>query len=228
VAAGSGRITFDGGLAARVGPEGQLLLTDPSAAQIQNARKHAHELGLDWVRLLQAPVEDLPLASGTVDLVLGSTFLHFTDPAVAIKAMARLVRPGGRVAVHAIAETVMGDGWQWALEPVREEPRTRGLSLRELFASQAELEQAFAGASLQLDAVVESRETLATIPSVEIAIGMLRQAGLVALYLRGVPVERQRAVDALFAGRLRERFGESGMDWSWGSGWSSLAGHKPQ
>jgi len=104
VATGSGRITFDGGLAERVGPEGQLLLTDPSAAQIQSARKRAHNLGLDWVRLLQAPGEDLPLASGTVEIVLGSTF-----PA--------LHRPGGR---H------QGDGPARASGRARRDPRHLG------------------------------------------------------------------------------------------------------
>lgn len=93
VAAGSGRISFDGGLAQRVTREGQPLLTDPSPAQLRVARRRAQELGYDWVRFLQAPVEELPVASSTVGLVIGSTFLHFTDPAVALRAMARPASP---------------------------------------------------------------------------------------------------------------------------------------
>lgn len=49
VGAGSGRITFEGGLAERIGSRGQLLLTDPSGAQLLVARTHATERGLGSV-----------------------------------------------------------------------------------------------------------------------------------------------------------------------------------
>jgi len=227
VAAGSGRISFDGGLAERVGPQGQLLLTDPSAAQLLVARKRAQDLGLEWVRFLQAPVEDLPLASGTVGLVLGSTFLHFTDPAVALRAMARLVRPGGRVAVGALSDPRFGSGWMWALEPAMAELRARGLPVRDIFAPRAELEAAFAAAGLVLDRVEESGEQYGEYPSADVAVGFTRQVGLVRLFLRGVAEDRVRALAQVFEGRLRERFGEPGLDWSTGGRVINLLAHRP-
>jgi len=48
---------------------------------LQVARQRAEGLGLTWVRFLVLPVEDMSTASNSVDLVLGSTFVHFTDAA---------------------------------------------------------------------------------------------------------------------------------------------------
>ena len=71
---------------------------DP-ARTVLAARKRAEEMCLDWLRFVRASAEDLPVASGTADLVVGALFLHFTDPAQALREMARVLRPGGRVAV---------------------------------------------------------------------------------------------------------------------------------
>jgi len=227
VGAGAGRISFDGGLAGRVGPRGQLLITEPSAAQLYVARKRAQDLGLDWVRFLEAPVEDLPLASGTVGLVLGSTFLHFTEPAVAIRSMARIVRPGGRVAVNAWVDVRFGDGWLWALEPVRQETRRRGLALDPFLPQQGEVEAAFAMAGLQVDATRATDDERADCPNAEIALGVARQIGIVRLLLRRAADDGVRALERIFEDRLRERFGESGLDWSTASRMVAIMGHRP-
>jgi len=227
VGAGSGRITFDGGLAQSVGPSGQLLVTDPSAAQLQVARRRAQDLGLDWVRFLQAPVEHLPLASGTVDLVLGSTFLHFTDPGVTLKAMARLVRPGRRVAVNAILNFRLGDGWAWAMEAVAEDLRTRGLPF-DFLPSQAAMEAAFTGAGLQIDRVEATQDERFEYPNAEVALGGTRQVGLVRLYLHGAPDDRVRALEQVFEQRMREGFGQRGLDWSTGGRGISILAHRPE
>jgi len=228
VGAGSGRISFDGGLAERIGRGGQLLLTDPSAAQLQVARKRAQELGLDWVRFLQAPVEDLPLASGTVGLVLGSAFLHYTDPAVALKSMARLVRHGGRVAVNAWLDIWFGDGWMWALEPVLQEMRRRDIPLTGFLPQVAELEAFFTAAGLQIDQTRTSDSERGEFPSADIALGMAHQMGIVRLLLRGAVDDRARALQNVFEGRLKEHFGHAGMDWTTDSRLVNILAHRPE
>ncbi len=228
VGAGSGRITFDGGLAERIGLGGQLLVTDPSVAQIEVARRRAESLGLTWLRFLQAPVEDLPLAAGTVDLVLGSTFLHFTDPAVALRAMARVVRPGGAVAVNAPVRFRWGPAWEEILAPVREERALHGLPMRGFLPERDEVEAAFAGAGLTIergDIVAGER---ADCPSAEIALQIVRQATLVRLMLRGVPAERHAPVEDAVETRLRGVFA-GGVSPDDVAGWSdtlSLLGRR--
>jgi len=133
VGAGSGRIAFDGGLADRIGPQGQLLLTDPSPAQLGVARKRAAAIGASWVRFLLAPAEHLPLASNGPDLVLGAVFLHFTDAATALRSMARVARPGGSVALNAGLPATWGPGWQAGFEPIRQALAQRGLPFRDIF-----------------------------------------------------------------------------------------------
>ena len=207
VAAGSGRITFDGGLAGRIGPRGQLLVTDASAAQLQVARRRAHDLGLDWVRFLQAPVEDLPLASGTVDLVLGSNFIHFTDPQECLRGMARLVRPGGGAAVDQPVEMMWGDAWLEVLEPLHAELAAHGLPPgRGFLPSRAGLEAAFRGAGLRIEAVDPSAPERGEFPDPEIAIQFCRQIAFVRLMLRGVPAERHGPAQEAMEARMREVF----------------------
>lgn len=46
---------------------------------------------------LQADVQRLPLADGSVDLVYGENFLMYVDPAAVGRECARVLRPGGRV-----------------------------------------------------------------------------------------------------------------------------------
>jgi len=226
VAAGSGRIAFDGGLAERFGPQGQLRVTDPSAAQLQVARQRAEALGLDWVRFLQAPVEDLPLASGTVGLVLGSTVLHFTVPAVALRSMARLVRQAGRVALNAILSFRLGDGWAWAMEAVAADVRARGLPF-DFVPSQSVMEAAFTGVGLEIDRIEVAQEERGEYPSVDLALGLARQVGLVRLLLQGAAADRVRGLEQAFEGRMRERFGRPGWDWSTRGRWINILAHRP-
>ena len=202
VGAGSGRITLDGGLAARVGREGQLLVTDPSPAQLQVARNRAEELGFDWVRFVCAPVEALPVAPGTADLCLGSTFLHFTEPSEAIRAMARVVRVGGRVAVSAGADIEWPPAWREILAPVYRALELHGQSLA-LFTPRPALEEAFQAAGLVVDRAVQSTERV-DYGSAEGAVAVWRQTRLVPLMLRRLPREATRAVEEAFEARLRD------------------------
>jgi diguanylate cyclase (GGDEF)-like protein len=96
--AAEGLLAFDGGLAASVGCGGQLLLCDPSDRLLQRACARAVGGFSAQVRCLRCGASALPLASATVDLVLG-TFLDSGGLSRVIREMARVARPGGAVAV---------------------------------------------------------------------------------------------------------------------------------
>ena len=206
VGAGSGRITFEGGLAERIGPRGQLLVTDPSGAQMQTARRHAEERGWDFLRFLRAPAEDLPVASGTADLVLGALFLHFTDATRTLREMARVVRPGGRVALCAARAFEWPAPWEEVLAPVRRELALLGRPFRHYFLQPGELERLLVAAGLRVERLVGVGPELWELRSAELGVEVARQLGLIPLLLKDVPAERQAAVQEEFEANLRARF----------------------
>ncbi len=95
---GSGALTFEGGLAERVGSEGALIAVDPSVGMLARAKAKQRGGRYPWVEFRQARAEALPFEDGTFDAVLGVVFLHFTDHQVALREMRRVTRPGGVVA----------------------------------------------------------------------------------------------------------------------------------
>jgi ubiquinone/menaquinone biosynthesis C-methylase UbiE len=64
------------------------------------AEKNLGELGVANVDLLEGDVNALPLKSGSVDAAFANMVLHHAkDPIAMLREMARVVRPGGTVAV---------------------------------------------------------------------------------------------------------------------------------
>lgn len=214
VGAGSGRITLDGGLAERIGPSGQLLVTDPALAQIRLARQRAHEAGLSWLRFVQAPVEDLPVATGTADLAIGAGFLHFTDPQVALRAMARVVRPGGRVAIQAFVDPRPGPAWAEALAPVLAEAQRWGIPCHPALASREELAVALRAAGLALQRWEEHPPTLLAAPSAEVLLALLRQSQFLRLLLRAASEGQFAQLEQRLADRVRTAFSSGDPAWT--------------
>jgi ubiquinone/menaquinone biosynthesis C-methylase UbiE len=71
---------------------------DLTAAMLRAAREHAHRRGIAGVLWLQADGASLPLATERFDLITCRVALHhFADPAAAVAAWARVLRPGGRL-----------------------------------------------------------------------------------------------------------------------------------
>jgi SAM-dependent methyltransferase len=96
----------------RPGFTGRLVAVDQSPGLIETARRLASEEGLEErvdYRLGDAHRLDLP--DGAFDVAIAHTLLsHVADPTAALREMARVVRPGGAVAVFD------GDfaSWAWA------------------------------------------------------------------------------------------------------------------
>ncbi len=111
VGAGTGLLTFEGGLAEAVGTAGEVLGTDPAGPLLRLFRRKGARYGPGRVRAEWAPAEALPIADGQADVVCGSRFLHYCDIPRALAEMRRVARPGGCVAVLAVLEPILPVAW---------------------------------------------------------------------------------------------------------------------
>jgi enediyne biosynthesis protein CalE5 len=90
------------GLAAaeRVGPGGEVVLSDVVTEMTAIAAARAEAIRLDNVTTLELDLERIDQPDGSYDLVLCREGLMFApDPARATREVARVLRPGGRVAI---------------------------------------------------------------------------------------------------------------------------------
>jgi SAM-dependent methyltransferase len=98
VGCGPGTITID--LARRVAP-GRVIGIDRADQALAAARSAAAEAGVDTVSFEIGDVYALDLPDGSVDVVHAHQVLqHLTDPAAALREMARVCRPGGVIAAR--------------------------------------------------------------------------------------------------------------------------------
>lgn len=94
---GSGPGTVTASLARAAGPDGLALGVDISEAML--ARAVRNEAG-PQVGFIRADAQRLPLRDDTVDAIVSIAVLQLIpDPAAALAEMARVLRPGGRLAV---------------------------------------------------------------------------------------------------------------------------------
>lgn len=98
---GCGTAVVARALARRPGFSGRIAAVDRSAALLDAAGRFATDEGLaGTIELLQADAEDVPLPGGTFDAVVAHTLVsHVPDPAAVLREAARLLGPGGRLAV---------------------------------------------------------------------------------------------------------------------------------
>ncbi len=83
---------------------------DRSEAMLARARLLCERSGLERVLLQRADIQALPFADAAFDAAYGSMVLHHVArPALAVREMARVVRPGGSVAV--VAFTRHNQAW---------------------------------------------------------------------------------------------------------------------
>jgi ubiquinone/menaquinone biosynthesis C-methylase UbiE len=86
--------------ARRVGAQGHVVASDIADTMLHHVRENARAAGLTNVTTLAGAAEDLYVAAESFDAVICRLGLMlFVDPAKALVAMRRALRPGGKVAV---------------------------------------------------------------------------------------------------------------------------------
>ena len=86
--------------ARRVAPSGRAIGLDMTDEMLELARAHAQSAGVENVEFVKGYMEDMPLANGSVDVVISNCVINLSgDKPKVIAEAARVLRRGGRFAV---------------------------------------------------------------------------------------------------------------------------------
>jgi ubiquinone/menaquinone biosynthesis C-methylase UbiE len=142
---GTGRLT--GILADAVGPAGQVLACDISQKMVEACR--ARVGGRGNVRVSQAAVEEYAIVPETVDVIVcHQVFPHFDDKPAALAALARALKPQGRlIVVHFIAAAEVNDRHR----------SSRSVIERDLLPASPEMRRLFEEAGLAIECLTDDR-----------------------------------------------------------------------